>query len=374
MRALFVNENIGGHRTVHRHLERALEGLHTIDAEFLHVPEPGIARRLVGATIPGLGRLDLDFQPLRSQLALSRLVRRRLRTRITGFDVLHVYTQNAALLSCDILRSHPSVVSVDSTNELNAYRLPQREPTRWTPKVLPATQHFERRVYDAATLVVASSAYAADSLRSTYGVPDERLRVLAMGIPVPEQLPPPTPHEEVPVITFVGRQLERKGGLRLLRLHREQLASRCVLELVTPEPVAAQPNTRVHHDIEVGDPRLDEILERSAVFVFPSEIDQSPNAVLEAMAAGLPVVALRVGALPEMVDDGVTGILVDPKDDTGLVDAITTLLDDPTLRAAMGAAGRKRVLAHYNVRTNARALVAILEQAITRFDAQRGID
>ena len=66
-------------------------------------------------------------------------------------------------------------------------------------------------------------------------------------------------------------------------------------------------------------------------------------AVIEAMAAGLPVVATRGGALPEVVVHGETGFLVDRGDTQGLNDAIATLLANPTLRARMGAAGRKRV-------------------------------
>ena len=99
MRVLFVNENIGGHATVHLNLERALSGHPEIEATFLHVPRPPLGRRIVSASVPGLGRLDLDLQPLRAQLAVSAFVRRRLLNIVADFDVIHVYTHNAALLS-----------------------------------------------------------------------------------------------------------------------------------------------------------------------------------------------------------------------------------------------------------------------------------
>lgn len=83
---------------------------------------------------------------------------------------------------------------------------------------------------------------------------------------------------------------------------------------------------------------------RAGVFVFPSLWHEPFGIpVIEAMAAGLPVVATRSGALPEVVVDGETGILVDRGDNDGLAAAVGRLLADPQLRQRMGAAGRRRV-------------------------------
>jgi alpha-maltose-1-phosphate synthase len=366
VRLLLVNENIGGHGTVHLHLERALREIDGVEADFLHVPAPRGIRHLAGVAIPGLAPLDLDLKPLRAQLALSAWVRRRLRRHAGSYDALHVYTHNAALLSQDVLRARPSVVVLDATNAQNAYRLPYRRPTSFTPRVLPLTQAFERRVYDAATLVVPSSAWAAASLRADYGIPDERVRVVPMGLAAPEPaaMPDPPPEDGLPRLLFVGRSLERKGGNLLLRLHREHLVGRCILTLVTPEPVPAHEGVEVVSDLTPGDPRLWQLLRRSRAFVFPSEMDMAPNAVLEAMAAGTAVVAARAGAVPEMLDDGAAGLLVDPGDERGLLGAIESLLDRPDHGAALGAAGRSRFEERYDARVTARRLVGVVEEAI----------
>src|SRR5690606_40942177 len=114
------------------------------------------------------------------------------------------------------------------------------------------------------------------------------------------------------------------------------------LVLVTTEPVEPAPGVRVIDDLRPGDPRLWDVLRAGSVFAFPSEIDQAPNAVLEAMAAGLPVVAARSGAVPEMVEEGGTGFLVEPRDDRSLLEAMQRLLADPGLRRSMGEAGSRR--------------------------------
>ena len=140
LRALFINENIGGHATMHQAIRKALAEHDDVDVEIRHVPRARGIRRLASARVPGLAKLDVDFQPLRSQLAQSWHVRRRMLADAEAFDVVHVYTHNAGLLSHRLLASMPSVVSLDGTTEQNAYTLPQRAPTRFTPLTVRASR------------------------------------------------------------------------------------------------------------------------------------------------------------------------------------------------------------------------------------------
>ena len=91
------------------------------------------------------------------------------------------------------------------------------------------------------------------------------------------------------------------------------------------------------------------LLSRAELFVLASRWEGLPNVLLEAMAAGKPVVATEVGGIPELVVQGVTGVLVPPQDVQALAHAIEGLLGDERRAQAMGAAGRERVGQHFSI-------------------------
>lgn len=106
------------------------------------------------------------------------------------------------------------------------------------------------------------------------------------------------------------------------------------------------------------------LLAAADIAVLASHEEGSPNAAIEAMAAGLPVVATRAGGIPEAVVDGVTGLLVPPRDPAALADALSRAIGDPAMRAAMGAAGRARAAAEFGIESCV-AAYATLYRALT---------
>jgi glycosyltransferase involved in cell wall biosynthesis len=114
-------------------------------------------------------------------------------------------------------------------------------------------------------------------------------------------------------------------------------------ELVTSRGLADKvwlPGTR-------GD--VADILRGFSIFVLPSLSEATPVVILEAMASGLPVVATRVGGVPQLVLDKKTGFVVDLSDPAAFSDAIASYVRDAELRREHGAAGRKRIQAGYSV-------------------------
>ncbi len=359
----FVNENIGGHVTMHHHLRTVLAEHDDVHATYFDVPRAGLATRIAGAGVPGLGHLDLDLQLIRARLAQSVVVRRHLHSLPEAPDALHAYTQNTALLSVDYMRRVPTVVSIDASNRQNAYRLPYRRPTRFTPLTVPLGTVWERRVYEQARCIVAHSTWAADSVLG-YGIPDARVEVIPFGI----SIPPPAPARVeggLPRIVFVGTSMERKGGWRLLRIWQRYLREQTRLTLVTFEPVPKARGLEVRNDVLPGDGKLEQILAGADIFALPGEIDAFGYALLEAMAAGLPIVAPRVAAVPEIVLDGLTGLVVPPGDDESFAAALARLAADPVGRQGMGLAGRARVLERFDAATTTRQLVDLVKEVTT---------
>jgi len=102
------------------------------------------------------------------------------------------------------------------------------------------------------------------------------------------------------------------------------------------------------------------------LFIHPGDPEPFGLVNLEAMAMGKPVVAFGHGALPEIVADGETGLLVPPGDEAGLAEAVVALLRDPARRAAMGRAGRQRVKASFSARETAQHVAQVYEELLSR--------
>jgi len=98
------------------------------------------------------------------------------------------------------------------------------------------------------------------------------------------------------------------------------------------------------------------------LFVLPSLHEGMGRVLLEAMAVGCPVVATRVGGIPDIVEDGTTGLLVPPRDERALAEAILTLLRDRSRRAAYGEAARRHVDGRFDVETMVRSVERLYDE------------
>jgi glycosyltransferase involved in cell wall biosynthesis len=100
------------------------------------------------------------------------------------------------------------------------------------------------------------------------------------------------------------------------------------------------------------------------VTVLSSDFEGTPLAVLEFMGAGKPVVATAVGGVPDLIEDGVHGLLVEPGRPDALAEAVAALLRDPARRAAMGAAGRERQRAEFDFAETVRRLEGLYDELL----------
>lgn len=130
------------------------------------------------------------------------------------------------------------------------------------------------------------------------------------------------------------------------------------------EQVQAREFIRAHHlESVVSDldllPDISHLYEQMDVLLLTSRRDPLPRVIMEAMCHGIPVVATRVDGIPEMVEDGVTGLLVSSEDAAGFAAAVKRLLEDEPLRRQMGAAGRERAKKLFSPDTYREQMMAI---------------
>jgi glycosyltransferase involved in cell wall biosynthesis len=114
---------------------------------------------------------------------------------------------------------------------------------------------------------------------------------------------------------------------------------------------------------------VEDYLQQADVFVLPTtrrfgHEEGCPVALLEAMACGLPCIATRVAGSTDLIEDGVSGIIVEPENSSALAEAIERLRADPALRARLGAAARKRVVDYFDVDHEARAMQHVYEELV----------
>ena len=286
--------------------------------------------------------------------AIWRLCRR------TRYDVIHVHWPlPLALFGWAAQRARPArLVTTFYGVEL-----------RWVKGALPFLKGFLAWAARRSDRVSAISNYTAGELRELADVPIEVIPYTTSlpdvtPAPAPALPPAPTPASAAldgmgPVL-FVGRLVERKGVAHLIeamaRLGRGDEGPR--LEIVGDGPERPRLEAlarrlgvvnRVAFRGKIAPDELQASYARAAVCVLPSVLDARGDTeglgvvLLEAMNHATPVIASRVGGIPDIVEDGVSGLLVPPGDADALAAAVRRLGDDPALARRLGEAGRRRL-------------------------------
>lgn len=302
--------------------------------------------------IPDLCRNPHPIKDLRALWRLYRLM------RAERFDIVHTHSTKAGLLGRLAARL-AGVPIILFTAHGWAFSEGRSWPWRWL------LAQVERLPALFSTKIICVSEHDLQLALQFRVAPSEKLTVIYNGID-------PSPFASLPdkrelrrelgfspsetIITMVGRLAPPKDfdtlftaceqlavwGWKLLIVGDGLLRSRLARAIEAQD---------LQHRVlllgERGD--VPRILKASDIFVLSSRWEGLPLVVIEAMLAGLPVIATCVGGLPELVKDGVTGILVPPRDPTALHHALGQLLSDEKLCQRLGIAGQRRALERFTV-------------------------
>lgn len=233
------------------------------------------------------------------------------------------------------------------------------------------------KIINGAATVVTVSDFAAEHLRKQFAPAAPRIRRVYNGIDI-DSFQPSRYDAEPPLIIGVGRLIEKKGFSDLISACRllVERGRPFQCEIIGEGPLQESLSAHIAHS-QLGDvvhllgPRtqsqIAERLAAAALFVLPCTtehgggMDNLPTVIMEAMAAGLPVISTPVAGVPEMVQPGVTGELVPPGDALRLADAIERVLADPDAARRLGATGRAVAAEKFAIEANVRALTKILQ-------------
>jgi glycosyltransferase involved in cell wall biosynthesis len=228
---------------------------------------------------------------------------------------------------------------------------------------------LERLLAPVADTLIAVSPEVRDDLIALEVAPPEKFTIIRLGIELDERVA--AAHEArkrtrrimgVPddrfLVGWIGRMTGVKRGadvLRAFRLLRDEGIDACLcmvgdgpereqLEQLAGELELMRDCLFPGYQEDVGP-----FFAAFDAFVLPSANEGTPVTAIESLASGCPVVATRVGGVPDVVEDGIDGFLVEPGDLGAIADRLARLADDPELRARMGVAGREHVLPRYAV-------------------------
>jgi glycosyltransferase involved in cell wall biosynthesis len=316
----------------------------------------------LGVGVVRIDELGREISPLRDVIATLRLARLIRRERP---DILHTHTAKAgtvgrvaALLAGR--KGPPIVVHTFHGHVLRGYFGPRRSLV---------FRLLERWLAGRTTALIAVSPQVRDDLVALHVAPPERFVVIRLGIELDERVAGAKDgrlesrrYLGIPANRFAVGWIGRMTGVKrtddvlvAFKRLREGGVDACLC-MVGDGPDRAQLERRAHELGIVKDTLFLGYQEDVAPFyaafdalVLPSSNEGTPVSAIEALAAGRPVVATRVGGVPDVVEEGEDGFLVELGATDELADRLAQLARDPALRERMGAAGRQRVLPRYAV-------------------------
>jgi len=350
MRLLFVADslNVGG-------AERHAASLASAMAQQGHMVT--LAYSVGGALTPLAEQADVAVRPL-----LRHLVKRRL-SPIFAWKLARLVRQN----QFDLVHAHMYASAIASAYALLGTSIPlvitEHSEANWRSQ---RARRYSQWFYGQAKHIIAVSREIRRRLIEQDNVPYDQVSVIMNALPpLPELrssilLDLPSVVGDAPLVAVAARLQPEKGVVYFLEAAAQVLQSLPHVHFLVMGDGPLRRELQAHAEllgvqehVHFLGFRLDAqaLIALSDVLVIPSLTEGTPLVALEAMTAGVPVVASAVGGIPEQIRHRCEGLLVPPGDAQAFAEAILSLLQHPTWAQQLGEAGRQRAISHFNFAT-----------------------
>jgi glycosyltransferase involved in cell wall biosynthesis len=328
--------------------------------------EPNVPYKIHWTRCFNVATINLDIFSF--AFALNRLMRRE------RFDIVHGNAEESFFAAC-ICRKYSAVLfftshapTIPATGILRALL----SPISFLKTINP---HLLRSAASRAKKIITFSQFSKNRVLDGLGKRwQDRVEVISAGID-PSWFDDERAPSDRPELLFWGRMEDEKGipellqALKIVAKKYPEVKLTLVGEGTRLESYKQQVRTLglIPKIVMPGWRSIEYIQElaaKSVLGIFPSRIETFGLSVAEAMGAGLPVIATRAGALPEIIEDGVTGTLISPQDPEALADAICTALADVGEINRRAERGREVARKQFSWDATARQLIAIYEQEL----------
>ena len=271
---------------------------------------------------------------------------------------------------------HP--LAIDRQNEVQQARSLGKLVSRllWFPWVM---QHWVASRVDS---IITGSDASADSVMDTFSLPRTHIRVIHDGVEAETFHPLEEISPEPESVLFVGNTEDKNKGLRFLLEALRLLRGETPFHLTVVHRPGSHEAPRLVRELglhgkvtfleQLSTDELVRVYNRAQLLVSPSLYEGFGLPAAEAQACGTPVIATSAGALPEIVEDGVSGVIVPPGDSAALASAISKLIQDPERCLEMGEAGARRIRERFSWRRTAEETLELYEEVLSRSGAARG--
>jgi len=300
----------------------------------------------------------VEFRKPKKLLSIQgiwQLLRMAVFLRRERFEVLHAHDLMSNLIGVTAARlaGIPMIISSRRYLDLEWWN------GTWRNRILGW-------IYELSTHVIVNSKSICDLLVTRDGVPEQKIHVIHNAIdtccfseafPVQDATLSSVSRDSTLVAVVANMYSPVKGHATLIAAARHVChhAPQALFLLIGDGTERPKLERQVKeaglqkHFLFLGSREdVPQLLASCDLFVLPSASEGLPNALLEAMAAGLPAIATSVGGVPEVIEHEVTGLLVPPSEPVALSKAILSLLNDEELRHRLARAGRERVVRHFN--------------------------